>query len=170
MRGTFVLLGALLLASTFAAVVQAATFAVSVLPATVTSSAITLNGIDQKTSFSAAITVTAGSSVTGWNLTAWAPLPTSGANTLGALVVTTQPTLGACSPSGSCSLPVPAGITWPVTLGTTAGAAAKIYNAGVGSGNKDNIVNVTFDVNVPASALPGSYTTTLTIIGSSTGP
>jgi hypothetical protein len=29
---------------------------------------------------------------------------------------------------------------------------------------------VTFDVNVPASALPGSYTTTLTIIGSSTGP
>jgi hypothetical protein len=91
-------------------------------------------------------------------------LPALGANVLGALVVPTQPTLGACS-TGQCSLPIPSGITWPVTLGTTAPTATKIYNAQVGSGNKNNTVNVSFTIAVPASALAGSYTTTLTIVG-----
>jgi|GEM_PF-6553412 len=168
MRRTALLLGAILLACAFAAA-RASGFAVSISPVTVTSAGVTLNGVDQVSTFAATITASAGDSTVGWNITAWAPVPTSGGNTLGTLTVTAQPTLSACS-LGQCSLAVPTGIVWPVTLGTTAGAPAKIYNAGVGSGNKTNTINVTFGVNVPAMALPGTYTTTLTIIGSGAGP
>jgi hypothetical protein len=166
-RGALPLLGALLLGCSFVAAARAA-FGIAVLPATVTSSALTLNGVDQTSSFTATVTVS-GATNTGWNLTAWAPLPVSGANTLGALVVATQPTLGACSGSG-CNLPTPTGITWPVTLGTTSGTASKIYNANVSTGVGTNTVTITFKISVVAKALPGSYTTTLTVIGSSTGP
>ena len=169
MRRTLPLLAALLLACAFAARAGAPGFAVSISPVTVTSAGVTLNGVDQVSTFAATITASAGDSTVGWNITAWAPVPTSGGNTLGTLTVTAQPTLSACS-LGQCSLAVPTGIIWPVTLGTTAGAPAKIYNAGVGSGNKTNTINVTFGVNVPAMALPGTYTTTLTIIGSGAGP
>ena len=170
MSRTLPLLAALLLACAFVAAARPAVFSVAILPATASTTAVTLNGVDQTPTFTATITVSGGSSATGWNITAWAPLPLVSGNTLGALVVTAQPTLGACSPSGNCSLATPTGITWPVTLGTTAGAAAKIYNAQVSSGNGTNTLTVIFGVKVPASALPGSYTTTLTIIGSSVGP
>ena len=166
MRGTFALLGAMLLAGSFAAASRAA-FGVAVAPTTVTSSAVTLNGVDQTSTFSATVTVS-GAVNTGWNITAWAPLPTVGGNNLGPLVVSTQPTLGACS-GGGCNLPTPIGMTWPVTLGTTSGAAVKIYNADVSTGKGTNTVTATFGFSVPANVLPGSYVTTLTIIGS-TGP
>ncbi len=156
-----------MLGCSFVAAARAA-FSISVLPATVTSSAVTLNGVDQTSTFAATITVS-GAVNTGWNITAWAPLPTSGSNTLGTLVVPSQPTLGACS-GGGCSLPTPTGITWPVTVGTTAGGATKIYNADVSTGKGTNTVNVTFNIPVLASALPGTYTTTLTVIGSNSGP
>jgi len=172
MRGTFALLAillitVLLLAGAFATASRAA-FGVAILPATVTSSAVTLNGVDQTSTFTTTITPS-GAVNTGWNITAWAPLPTVGGNNLGPLVLSSQPTLGACSPGGSCSLPTPIGITWPVTLGTTAGTAAKIYNADVSTGKGTNTITATFGFKVPANALPGSYVTTLTIIGS-TGP
>jgi hypothetical protein len=168
MKLTFPLFAALLLACTFAAASRAA-FGVAILPATVTSSAVTLNGVDQTTTFSTTITVSGVTTNAGWNVTAWAPLPTVGGNTLGALAVTAQPTLGACS-GGGCSLPTPTGITWPVTLGTTAGTAVKIYNAAANTGKQTNTLTVVFGMRVLASALPGSYTTTLTIIGSNAGP
>ncbi len=164
MHRLVLLLGFAVLACSVAAAVRAAPFSVSIAPATVTSSAVTLNGVDQVSTFAETISVTGGNDATGWQITAWAPLPTFGTNVLGALAVPTQPTLGACS-TGQCSLPIPTGITWPVTLGTTALTAAKIYNAEVGSGNKNNTVNVSFEVNVPAGALAASYTTTLTIVG-----
>jgi hypothetical protein len=164
MSRSLVLLAALLLACLLTAVVRAANFAVSIAPVTAISTPVTLNGLDQVSTFAETISVTGGSDTTGWQITAWAPLPTVSGNVLGVLVVPTQPTLGACS-LGQCSLPIPIGITWPVALGTTALTAAKIYNANVGSGNKNNTVNVTFGVKVPASALPGTYTTTLTIAG-----
>jgi hypothetical protein len=156
----------LLLACTFVAAARGA-FGIAVAPATVTASAVTLSGVDQVSTFTATITVS-GAVNTGWNITAWAPLPATGANTLAALVVPSEPTLGACS-GGSCSLPTPVGITWPVAVGTTAGAATKIYNADVSTGKATNTVTVTFNIPVPARALPGTYTTTLTITGS-TGP
>jgi hypothetical protein len=166
-RRALLLPAVLLLGCTFVAAARAA-FGIAVAPATVTASAVTLSGVDQVSSFTATITVS-GAVNTGWNITAWAPIPTSGANTLAALVVPSQPTLGACS-GGSCSLPTPIGITWPVGVGTTAGAATKIYNADVSTGKGTNTVTVTFNIPVPARSLPGSYTTTLTITGSASGP
>jgi hypothetical protein len=165
-RRALLLAAVLLLGGTFVAAARAA-FGIAVAPATVTASAVTLGGVDQVSTFTATITVS-GAVNTGWNITAWAPLPTSGADTLSALVVPSQPTLGACS-GGNCSLPTPIGITWPVDVGTTAGAATKIYNADVSTGKGTNTVTVTFNIPVPARSLPGSYTTTLTIIGT-TGP
>lgn len=159
--------GALLVGCVLVSTARGA-FGISVAPTTATSSAVTLNGLDQTSTFTATITVS-GAVNTGWNITAWAPLPTSGANVLGALAVATQPTLGPCS-GGSCSAPTPVGITWPVALGTTAGTAAKIYNAAVSTGKGSNDVTVTFNISVPAKALPGTYSTTLTIIGSNSGP
>jgi hypothetical protein len=166
-RRALSLLGALVLGCSFAAAARA-TFGIAVSPTTATSSGVTLNGVDRTSTFATVVTVS-GAGATGWNITAWAPLPTSGSNTLSALKVATKPTLGACSGTG-CNLPVTTGITWPVTLGTTSGTAAKIYNANVSTGVATNTVNVTFTIPVLASALPGSYTTTLTIIGTGTGP
>lgn len=168
MRRTLPLLGALVLTCMFAAAARAA-FSITVGAPTVTSSAVTLNGVDQTTTFTTVITTTQTGGASGWNITAWAPLPTVSGNTLGALVVTAQPTLGACS-GGGCVLPTPTGITWPVTLGTTAGTAVKIYNAAANTGTKTNTVNVVFDIAVVAKALPGSYLTTLTLTAVGTGP
>ncbi len=166
-RRLVLLLGALVLGCAFVAVARAA-FGIAVLPATTTSSPVTLNGVDQVSTFTATITVS-GAVLTGWNITAWAPLPVSGANTLGALVVPTQPTDGPCS-GGACTQPTPIGITWPVTVGTTAGGATKIYNANTPTGKGTNTLTVTFNIPVPAGALAATYTTTLTIIGSNSGP
>ena len=161
------LLGVLVLSGAFVAVARAA-FGITVLPATTAGTPVTLNGLDQTSTFTATITVS-GAVLTGWNITAWAPLPASGANTLAALVVPTQPTDGPCS-GGACCQPTPIGITWPVTVGTTAGGATKIYNANTSTGKGTNTLTVTFNIPVPAGALAATYTTTLTIIGSNSGP
>ena len=166
-RRALLLAAVLLLGGTFVAAARAA-FAIVVAPATAIGSPVTLSGVDQVSTFTAVITVS-GAVNTGWNITAWAPLPASGANTLAALIVPSQPTLGPCS-GGGCSLPTPVGITWPAAVGTTAGAATKIYNADVSTGKGTNTVTVTFNIPVPARSLPGSYTTTLTITGSASGP
>ena len=162
------LAGTVVLACTFVATARAV-FGIAVAPTTAVGSPVTLNGVDQISNFTATITVS-GAGTTGWNITAWAPLPVSGTNTLGALVVPTQPTAGVCSPSGSCNQPTPVGITWPVTVGTTSAGATKIYNANTSTGKGTNTITVTFNIPVFANALPGTYTTTLTITGSSSGP
>ena len=161
------LLGVLVLSGAFVAVARAA-FGITVLPATTTGTPVTLNGVDQTSSFTATITVS-GALSTGWNITAWAPVPVSGVNTLAALVVPSQPTAGVCS-GGGCNQPTPIGITWPVTVGTTAGGATKIYNANTATGKGTNTITVTFNIPVRAGALAASYTTTLTITGSASGP
>jgi len=167
MRRTLPLLAVVLLACALAAVAGAA-FGVST-PGSATSSGVTLNGVDKTSTFTTTITASGGTS-TGWNISAWAPIPISGTKTLGALEVTAKPTLTACS-GGGCSQPTLSGtITWPVTLGTTSPSAVKIYNAKANTGLGTNFLTVIFGVTVPASALPGSYSTTLTVIGSGAGP
>jgi hypothetical protein len=145
-------------------------FGFSTSPASVTTPAITLNGDDQTTSWTETITVT-GAGSGGWNFTAWAAVPTAtGGLTLGALTVPSQPTAAPCTGGPSCSQPVPTGITWPVTLDTTGSSPSKFFNAGTGTGRGNVVLTATFSVPVPANALPGTYTTTVTIIGSSSGP
>jgi hypothetical protein len=166
MRQLLHVLAALLLAGALAAAAHTA-ITVSLTPTSAPPDT-TLNGVDQTTSVDATITITGGTNA-GWNIKAWAPLPTLAGLSLGPLVVPTEPTSGNCSGGRSCSDPNPTGITWPVTLGVTAGTASKIYNARANSGNLNNSIDLTFTINVPASALPGDYSTTLTIVGG-TGP
>jgi hypothetical protein len=144
--------------------------AVSASPTSASVSA-TLTGDDLVTTFAEQFTVT-GEDTTGWNLTAWAAAPTGTAGTLSALTVTVLPT-SSCG-NGSCSVSVPTsaitGIAWPLTLGTTSGTAVKFWNAGSGTGtNKNQFVDATFGVPVPAKTLVGTYTTTLTV-AVATGP
>lgn len=147
-----------------AAPVAAGALSVSASP-TSASVSVTLNGDDQVATFSEQFTVT-GVSSSGWNLTAWAAAPNGSAGNLSALTVTALPT-SSCG-NGSCSASVPdssiTSISWPLTLGTTAGAATKFWNASAGTGyNKNQYVSVVFGVPVLASALAGSYSTTLTV-------
>src|SRR5207249_4593625 len=115
MRLTLVCLCALAFVSSAAA----ATFNYTVAttsPVTVTG--VTLNGVDQPKTFTIASSVqyTGGSNSAGWKVQASATAPTSGSNTLPALVVTAG-TFGCIS---SCTTNPTNAITYPLTLTTTA--------------------------------------------------
>jgi len=126
-----------------------------------TFTAITLNGVDQTQTLPLSITVvnTGGTNGTGWSVTAAAGAPTSGANTLSPLQVTAvsaaQCTIGQCvNPTNN--------VAWPVAL--TAGGA-KIYNAAAGTGTGSVVLTATLQMTYDAKALPGTYTASLTIAG-----
>jgi hypothetical protein len=147
----------------------AGAIAIVATPAAETTPTVTLSGLDQEPTFSEALTIS-GANTNGWKITAWAALPTAtGGKTLPALEVTAQPTADTCT-GGGCNQPVPTGITWPVTLGTTSGTAAKIYNADVNTGKVNDVIHAIFGVKVPANALPGAYTTTIDVIITNAGP
>jgi hypothetical protein len=135
--------------------------AVGISSSTSVSTTVTLDGFDQQATFTTTVTITGGGA-TGWHVTAWAPKPASGGNTLSAVYVPSQPTAGACSP-GVCKKPTPTGLSWPVTLGTTSGGAVKIYNAAAGTGTGTDPVSVPFTADVAANTLAGAYTTTITV-------
>lgn len=141
---------------------------ITVSPTSVTTPAVTLNGVDQRPTFTVAVTVT-GANTSGWKLTVWAPAPNSFGKTLPALQVPSEPSDAPCS-GKNCTQPSPTGISWPVTLGTTSGSAAKIYNAAVNTGDGNDVISVPFGVSVPANALPGTYTTTITLTITNNGP
>ena len=154
MRRTLALVAAVLLARLASTPARHSRSPRSLRPPT--SSAVTLNGLDQTSTFTETLATSSTTPFNGWHITAYAPVPTAtGGKSLSQLVVTAQPTLGACS-GFQCSLPTPTGITWPVTLGTTAGAATKIYNAASATGEKNNSVIVIFGVPVTADELPGA--------------
>lgn len=123
---------------------------------------VTLNGVDQAKTFTMSIDVTDTNpnTGTGWNVTASAPAPTFGAYALPALVVTNV-TAGTCS-GGGCVQPTNS-IGWPVTLN---GTNQKIFNAAVATGDKGTTtLTATFTISYPASAVAGTYSTTVTIAG-----
>jgi hypothetical protein len=150
-------------------VVPTATAAFSVSLTTVspvTAPGVTLTGVDQTATFTISITVTDAPSGNGlgWNVSAAATTPTSGANTLPPLQVTTV-AAGACS-GGSCVNATNA-IAWPVTL--TAGGV-KIYNAAVGTGTRTTVLTPTVKISYPSNAIAGTYSSTLTVTGINNGP
>lgn len=149
------------------AVPAAASGAIAITSSTSVSTTVALDGFDQQATFSTALSISGGGS-TGWHVTAWAPKPTSGSKTLGAVYVASQPSAGTCTGRG-CRKPTPTGISWPVTLGTTSGGAVKIYNAAAGTGIGTDPVTVPFAADVAANTLVGAYTTTITVAISS-GP
>jgi hypothetical protein len=126
-----------------------------------TFTAITLNGVDQTKTLPLSITVTntGGTNGTGWSVTAAAAPPTSAAGTLSPLQITA---VSAASCTGGCVQPANS-ITPPVTLSST---AAKIYNATAGTGTGSVVLTATLQMTYDAKALPATYTSTLTVSGS----
>jgi hypothetical protein len=125
----------------------------------VTAPGVTLNGIDQSTTFTMSYTVTntGSGNGAGWNVQVSSTALTASGKTLPAMTVTTV-ARGNCSGTG-CANPTNS-ITWPVTLSTT---AAKIYNAAVNTGTGAVTLTPTYKVSYPANALPGTYTATVTV-------
>jgi hypothetical protein len=150
-------------------VVPTATAAFSVTLTTgtpLTAPGVTLTGVDQTKTFTLSVTVvnTAPANGTGWNVTAAATTPTSGANSLPAFVVTGV--AAAPCTGGGCVDPTNS-VTWPVTL--TAGGV-KIFNAAVGTGTRNVVLTPTVQITYPSNAIAGTYTSTLTVTGSKSGP
>lgn len=130
-----------------------------------TVAAVTLSGDDQTKSFTIQSTVayTGGGNTAGWNVTAAATTPTAGSNTLPAMRVTGV-TNANCT-GGGCVNPTNS-ITWPITLSTT---AQKIFNAAVNTGTGTVVLTSTFQLSYPANIFPGTYSSTVTLLGA-TGP
>jgi hypothetical protein len=149
----------------FASGAAAATFSYSVATTSpVTVAGVTLSGVDQPTTFTIASTVqyTGGSNTAGWKVQASATTPTSGSNTLPALAVTA----GTFVCASSCTTNPTNGVTYPITLTTT---AQTIYNAAANTGRGTFTVTHTFQLNYLANAFPGTYSSTVTLTGT-TGP
>lgn len=127
---------------------------------------VTLNGDDQTTTFTivSQVSYTGGNNSAGWKIQASSTTPTaSGPRTLPPLAVTA----GSYACVGTCqSNPSPTGITYPITLSTT---AQTIDNASANTGRGTFNVTNTFQIAYPASATTGTYSATITLTGA-TGP
>jgi hypothetical protein len=163
MRWLLVLLAAL-------AVVPAASAAAKLsfsvdTPSPIVAPGVTLNGVDQTSTFTMQYTVayTGGGTTQGWNVQASATAPSSGANTLPALQVTSVSN-APCS-GGSCVDPVNS-VGAPITLSS---APTKIFNAAAGSGQGTIVLTATYRLTFPASALAAAYSSTVTVTAG-TGP
>ena len=102
----------------------------------------------------------------GWNLTATSTtFATGGGPTLATTSTTVQsgPTR-ACDSGSTCTLATNS-VTYPYTLpaGASAPTATKVFNAAANSGEGNQTVTVTWSLAVPATAVPGTYTSTWTI-------
>ena len=131
----------------------------------VTAPGISLSGDDQSKTFSIVTRVgnTGSGDTSGWKLQAAATTPTSGTHTLPALEVTA----GSYACYSSCTVnPTPTGVTYPITLSTT---AQTVYNANRRTGEGTFNVTSTLQVTYPADAILGTYSSTVTITAA-TGP
>ena len=156
---------AVVLALAVAPAAAAATFSFSVVTSSpVTAPGVTLTGDDQSKTFTIVTQVayTGTSNTAGWNVQASATTPTSGTYTLPAL----QVTAGTFTCVTSCTTNPTNGITYPITL---SGTAQKIYNAAVNTGRGTFNVTNTYQVTYTAMAIVGTYTSTVTLTGT-TGP
>ena len=159
MRALLPLLAALVLVAAAAG----AGFTFRVLTSSpVTLPTVTLNGDDQSQTFTIDSEVD-NSGHAGWKVQASAAAPVFGSYALPAL----QVTAGSWSCIRGCpSSPLPAGLTYPMTLSAT---PQTIYNAGAQTGRGKFDIASTFLVSYPASTIAGTYGATITLSGS-TGP
>jgi hypothetical protein len=155
-------------ASTATATLSAGSLAFVSTPPNVSFSA-TLNGSDQTVSTTQALDVSdATGSGAGWNITATSTTFTTGGGSPKTLS-TSATTVGAaptdtCDTAVTCSLATNS-VTYPYTLPAagTAPTATKLFNAAAGSGMGNQTVTPTWKLDVPASTLAGTYTSTWTI-------
>ena len=143
----------------------AASFSLTITtPGPVTASGITLSGDDQSTTFAVVTQVayTGANNTKGWSIDAKQTQPKTGTKTLPFFTVTN----GTFACVSSCTTDPASNITFPITLATT---AREIYNAAVGTGQGTYAITSTYEIDYPANAFPGTYSSTLTLTGS-TGP
>jgi len=126
----------------------------------------TIDGTDQTVSYSPVLgVVDARGSGAGWNLTVSSTNYSDGAgHTLqpGTVSAVAQ----ACHTGSSCTAATSSGITYPLTISST---AAKLFNAAADTGMGKVDVTPTVQVQIPGNAYAGTYTSTLTL-AATTGP
>ena len=120
----------------------------------------TIDGSDQTVTYSPVLgVVDARGSGAGWNVTISSSTYSDGAgHTLqpGDVTGVTQ----ACHSGSSCTAATSSGITYPLTLTTT---AAKLFNAASSTGMGKIDLTPTVQVQVPGNAYAGTYTSTLNL-------
>ena len=126
----------------------------------------TIDGSDQTASYSPVLgVVDARGSGAGWNLTVAATAFSDGSgHTLAAGSVTGA--AQACHSGSSCTAATSSGISYPLTLSST---AAKVFSAALDTGLGKIDVTPTIQVAIPGNAYAGTYTSTVTI-AAATGP
>jgi hypothetical protein len=126
----------------------------------------TLTGDDQTVSYAPVLgVVDARGSGAGWNLQISATTFSDGSgHTLnqGNVASVAQ----ACKSGSTCTAATSAGITYPLTVGTT---AAKFFSAATSTGLGKIDVTPTISVAIPGNAYAGGYTSTVTL-AATTGP
>jgi hypothetical protein len=126
----------------------------------------TLDGTDQTVSYAPILgVVDARGNGSGWNLQISATTFSDGSgHTLaqGQVGSVAQ----ACKAGSTCTTATSSGITYPLTIGTT---AAKFFNAALNTGLGKIDVTPTINVAIPGNAYAGTYTSTVTL-AATTGP
>ena len=126
----------------------------------------TLDGTDQTVSYAPLLgVVDARGTGAGWNLQISATTFSDGAgHTLapGQVASASQ----ACKAGSTCTLATSSGITYPLTITTT---AAKFFNAALNTGLGKVDVTPTINVAIPGNTYAGTYTSTVTL-AAATGP
>ncbi|MCW2963377.1 MAG: hypothetical protein JWO17_629 [Actinomycetia bacterium] len=120
----------------------------------------TLDGTDQTATYAPVLGVAdARGTGAGWNLQISATAFTDGAShTLaqGQVGSVAQ----ACKAGSTCTVATSSGITYPLTIGTT---AAKFFSAALNTGLGKMDVTPTINVAIPGNAYAGTYTSTVTL-------
>ena len=125
----------------------------------------TIDGSDQTASYSPILgVVDARGTGAGWNLTISASFTDGSGHTLAPGTVTAA--AQACHSGSSCTAATSSGITYPLTLSTT---AAKVFSAALNTGLGKIDVTPSVQVAIPGNAYAGTYTSTVTI-AAATGP
>jgi hypothetical protein len=126
----------------------------------------TLDGTDQTVSYSPLLgVVDARGTGAGWNLQISATAFSDGSgHTLaqGQVGSVAQ----ACKAGSTCTAATASGITYPLTIGTT---ASKLFNAALSTGLGKLDITPTINVAIPGNAYAGTYTSTVTL-AATTGP
>jgi hypothetical protein len=144
-------------------------------PASVSATAVTLNGTDQTTTYAMGLTVAntpGGGNGNGWNLTITSTTFTCTACSPNHSLSTTASSIQAAptvSCNSGCSSNPNNNISYPLTVpaGTTAPTPVKFFNAAVGTGTNTGsgsfAITPTVTIAIPANTFAGSYTSTVTI-------
>jgi hypothetical protein len=119
-----------------------------------------LDGTDQTATYAPVLAVAdARGTGLGWNLQISATTFSDGSgHTLAAGQVASA--AQACKAGSTCTLATSSGITYPLTIGTT---AARFFSAALNTGLGKMDVTPTINVAIPGNAYAGNYTSTVTL-------